>query len=1043
LVNFFIRRPVFATVCSLLIVLAGAVSIPNLPVAQFPTLSPPQVSVSAYYTGANSLAVESSVTTLLEQAINGAEGMRYMSSGSTNDGSTSITATFDLNRSLDIAAVDVQNRASTVLGRLPAEVQQTGVVINKNSGSFVMAIGFYADKGQYSPLFISNYLDVYVKDALKRVKGVGDVMIFGERKYAMRLWLDPTKLAERGLDAEDVVNALREQNVQVAAGQVGQPPTIPNQMYQISVRAVGRLTTPEEFNAIVVKRANDGSLIQLRDVGRAELGAESYGSNLMFNGHSAMGLGVMQLSNANALEVAQGVNEELARLQKQFPPGLTYQIAFNTTEAVDQSIKEVLKTLAEAIIIVVLVIFVFLQTTRSTLIPAITIPVSLVGTFIFVNLFGFSINTLTLFGITLANGLVVDDAIVVIENVERHIQEGEHDSSKATQVAMSEVTSAVVATSLVLIAVFVPVGLFPGTTGKMYQQFALTIAFSIALSAFNALTLSPALSALLLKKEHREPNAVFRAFNRTLNKITDWYVGALPLLERARYVVLAAFVVILALTIWVYRRVPTSFVPDEDQGYFIVVIQGPEGASLEYTTDVANRASQVLMQNKDITGVFSVPGFSFGGAAPNRGLIFINLRDIREREGKGHSVQDVIAGLRGPLGSIKEAFVVPFLPPAIQGLSEFGGFTFELQQTGAGSLEDLESTMRNFMREAGKRPEIQQGSLFATYTARDPQFKVDIDREKAKSLGIPFSEISQALQVYMGSVYVNDFDFNNRSYRVYVQAEQQYRNSPKDLKQFYVRNLNGQMIPLEAVVKVQETTTASVISHYNLFRSAEIDGSAASGYSSGQALTAMEETAAQHLPAGYSYSWTGLSLEEKTSGKQTLLLFALGILVVYLALSAQYESFVLPFIILLSVPLAVLGALGAQWLRGLQNDVYCQVGLVMLIGLASKNAILIVEFAEQLQHKGMPLFEAATEAARLRLRPILMTSVAFILGVLPLVFAGGAGAAGRHSVGTTVFGGMIVSTVLNLFLIPILYVIVRGLLPMKREEQAEGEPREA
>lgn len=1043
MVNFFIRRPVFATVCSLLIVLAGAISIPSLPIAQFPNLSPPQVSVSAFYNGANSRAVETSVTTLLEQAINGAEGMRYLSSSSTNDGSSSITATFDLNRSLDIAAVDVQNRASTVLGRLPAEVQQTGVVINKNSGSFVMAIGFYAEDARYDPLFISNYLDVYVRDALKRVKGVGDVVIFGERKYAMRIWLDPGKLAQRGLDAEDVVNALREQNVQVAAGQIGQPPAPANQMYQISVRAVGRLSTPQEFEAVVIKRANDGSLIQLRDVGRAELGAESYGSNLMFNGHPAMGLGVQQLSNANALDVAQGVSDELAQLQKQFPPGLKYQIAFNTTTAVDQSIKEVLKTLAEAIMIVILVIFIFLQTTRSTLIPAITIPVSLVGTFIFVNLFGFSINTLTLFGITLATGLVVDDAIVVIENVERHIQEGEHDSTKATQVAMSEVTSAVVATSLVLIAVFVPVGLFPGTTGKMYQQFALTIAFSIALSAFNALTLSPALAALLLKKDHGVPNIVFRAFNRLLGKITDWYIGTLPILERGRYVVLVAFVGILALTIWVYHSVPTSFVPDEDQGYFIIVIQGPEGASLEYTTGVANRATNILMQNKDIVGVFAVPGFSFGGAAPNRGLIFINLRDIRERESKGHSVEEIINSLRGPLGSIREAQVIPFLPPSIQGLSEFGGFTFELQQTGAGSLEELESTMRSFIRDASKRPEIQPRSLFATFTARDPQFKVDIDREKAKSLGIPFTEISQALQVYMGSVYVNDFDFNNRSYRVYVQGSAQYRNSPRDLRQYYVRNLSGQMVPLDTVVKVQETTTASVISHYNLFRSAEIDGSAAPGYSSGQALTAMEETAAQHLPPGYTYSWTGLSLEEKTSGKQTLLLFALGILVVYLTLSAQYESFVLPFIILLSVPLAVLGALGAQWLRGLQNDVYCQVGLVMLIGLASKNAILIVEFAEQLQHKGMPLFEAATEAARLRLRPILMTSVAFILGVLPLVFASGAGAAGRHSVGTTVFGGMIVSTMLNLFLIPILYVIVRGLLPMKREEIAGAEPEQA
>ena len=1042
MVNFFIRRPVFATVCSLLIVLAGAVSIPTLPVAQFPNLAPPTVTVSSYYTGANSQAVETSVTTLLERAINGAEGMRYISSSSGNDGSSSVTAVFDLNRNLDIAAVDVNNRASTVLGRLPAVVQQTGVTINKNSGSFVMVLGFYADKGQYDTLFISNYLDIYVRDALKRVKGVGDVMIFGERKYSMRVWLDPTKLAQRGLTADDVVNALRDQNMQVAAGQVGQPPALPNQQYQISVRAIGRLTTPEQFDAIVVKRTQDGSIIQLRDVGHAELGAENYGSELRFNGHDAMGIGIQQLSTANALEVSRGVVAELERLQKNFPPGLKYAVGFDVTAAVDQSIKEVLKTLAEAIIIVILVIFIFLQTTRSTLIPAVTIPVSLVGTFIFAKLFGFSINTLTLFGITLATGLVVDDAIVVIENVERHIQEGEHDAVKATRVAMAEVTSAVVATSLVLIAVFVPVGLFPGTTGRMYQQFALTIAFSIALSAFNALTLSPALAALLLKKEHRAPNVVFRAFNHVLAGITSWYISTLPRLERARYLVLAVFLLLFGGTYWVYKSVPTSFVPNEDSGYFMIVVQAPEGASLQYTREVCDRASQILAQNKDIIAIFSVPGFSFGGAAPNHGIIFINLKDIRQREGKEHSLEAIVNSLRGPLGSIKEAFVIPFIPPPIEGLSEFGGFQFELQQTGAGSLEDLEGVMRKFIGEAAKQPAIQPQSLFATYSARTPQFLIEVDREKAESLGVSFTEIANCLETFMGSIYVNDFDYNNRAYRVYVQAEKQFRASPRDLREYYVRAATGQMIPLDNLVKVQETTTASVISHYNLFRSAEIDGSAAPGFSSGQALDAMEQTASRALPPGYSFSWTGLSLEERQSGGTTILLFGLGLLVVYLTLSAQYESFVLPFIILLSVPLAVLGALGAQSLRGLQNDVYCQVGLVMLIGLASKNAILIVEFAEQLQLKGLPLFEAAVEAARLRLRPILMTSVAFILGVLPLVFASGAGAAGRHSVGTTVFGGMIVSTALNLFIIPILYVLVRGFLPMKKAE-AEGAEQQA
>jgi hydrophobic/amphiphilic exporter-1 (mainly G- bacteria), HAE1 family len=701
----------------------------------------------------------------------------------------------------------------------------------------------------------------------------------------------------------------------------------------------------------------------------------------------------------------------------------------------------VLKTLAEAIGIVVIVIFLFLQSWRSTLIPAITIPVSLVGTFGFIKLFGFSINTLTLFGITLATGLVVDDAIVVIENVERHMEEGIRDARRASEVAMSEVTSAVIATSLVLIAVFVPVSLFPGTTGRLYQQFALTIAFSIALSAFNALTLTPALSALLLKPQHGTRNPLFAGINRLIVVGTKGYTHLLRRMERWRYVVVIVFLLGLASTYVVYRAVPTSFVPDEDQGYFIVAVQAPQGASLEYTTKVADRASEILRQNSDVLGVFSVPGYSQTGAAPNRAIIFINLKPFSERKGEKHSAQAVIEAVRGPLMSIGEAFVVPFLPPPVQGLGNYGGFAFELQQlNNARPIEDLESVMHQFMGEASKRPELV--GLFSDFSARDPQYLVTIDREKAKSLDVPFSQITSALQIYMGSQYVNDFDFNNRSYRVYVQADQQFRAQPRDLRQFYVRSGSGAMVTLDNLVSIKETTNATIISHYNLFRSAEIDGGAAPGYSSGQALKAMEEVAKKVLPTGYSFEWTGLALEEIQSGSQTLILFGLGLLVVYLTLSAQYESFVLPFIILLAVPMAILGALGAQAMRGLQDDVYCQIGLVMLIGLASKNAILIVEFAEQLQTRGMGLFESAVEAARLRLRPILMTSIAFILGVLPLVFASGAGSAGRHSVGTTVFGGMIVSTLLNLFIIPILYVIVRGWMPAKAEGRESVPERE-
>jgi HAE1 family hydrophobic/amphiphilic exporter-1 len=1039
-VNFFIRRPVFAIVCSLLIILAGAIAIPSLPISEFPVIAPPQVSVGSFYTGANSVAVETSVTTLLEQAINGAEGMRYMSSSSGNDGSSNITATFDLTRNLDIAAVDVQNRISTTLGRLPAEVQTTGVVVNKNSGSFVLAAGFYSLDNRYDALFISNYLDVYVKDALKRVKGVGDVMIFGERKYSMRLWLDPVRMAARKLTAADVVNALREQNVQVAAGQVGQSPAVPEQGFQISVRAVGRLSEPKQFDNIVLKRGNDGSLVLLRDVGRAELGAESYAGNLRYNGFEAVGIGVMQLSNANALEVDRGVLAELERLSKQFPPGLKYQIAFDSTVAVGESINEVLKTLAEAILIVILVIFLFLQSWRSTLIPAITIPVSLIGTFAFVKLFGFSINTLTLFGLTLATGLVVDDAIVVIENVERHLEEGVASARKASEIAMGEVTGAVIATSLVLIAVFVPVAFFPGTTGRLYQQFALTIAFSIALSTFNALTLTPALSALLLKPAERPANPLFRGINTLLRKGTEAYKGSLGHLTAMRAAVMLLFFAGLAATYWLYRKVPTSFVPEEDSGWFITLVQAPSGASLQYTTAVTDKASQILGQNPDIQSVFSVAGFSFSGAAPNHGVVFVNLKGFSERRGSEHSVQSVINKVRGPLSAISEATIVPFLPPPIEGLGIYGGFQFQLLQTGSGNPEELENVLREMIRRGSSRAELR--GLFSSFTARDPQFLVSIDREKAKSLGVPFSQITSALQVYMGSQYVNDFDFNNRSYRVYVQADKQFRSQPHDLREFYVRAEDGKMVPLDSIARVQETTNPSIIPHYNLFRSAEINGSAAPGFSSGQAISAMEQVARQVLPVGYSFEWTGISLEEIQSGAQSFVLFGLGLLVVYLTLSAQYESFVLPFTILLAVPMAILGALGAQWARGLQNDVYCQIGLVMLIGLASKNAILIVEFAEQLQARGLSLPDATIEAARIRLRPILMTSVAFILGVLPLVFATGAGSAGRHSVGTTVFGGMIVSTVLNLFIIPVLYYVVRTLLPA-RVEVRQALPSEA
>ena len=1027
-VDFFIRRPVFATVCALFIILAGAISIPTLPIAQFPNLAPPQVLVTSIYIGANAQTVESAVTIPLEQAINGVPSMKYITSTSGNDGSSAITVTFDVTRDVDLAAVDVQNRVSQALGRLPNAVKNTGVIITKQATGFVLAAGVYSENEQYNGLFLSNYIDVYVKDAVKRVPGVGDAIIFGERKYAMRLWLDPAKMAERGLSASNVLNALQEQNILVAAGQIGQQPASNGQNFQFSVRALGRLTEPAEFDNLLLKTGTDGTLVRLKDVGRAELGAEDYGSLLRFNGHEAIGLAVTQLPGANALDVDKAVKEELIRLSKNFPPGLKYAVAFDTTTVISESIQDVLITLLQAIVLVVIVIYVFLQDWRSTLIPAVTIPVSLIGTFVFVKILGFSINTLTLFGITLATGLVVDDAIVVIENVERHIVEGITEPHNAASVAMKEVAGAVIATSLVLVAVFVPVALFPGTTGILFRQFALTIAFSVSISAFNALTLTPALSAIFLGR-HREraQGRFFKMFNQVVMAGTRWYQTALQHVLGWRLAATVAFLALLGCTYVIYQRVPRAFIPEDDQGYIMFIVQSPQGASLTYTRDICAKVEEQLSRVPEITGAFSIAGFSFTGNAPNRGMIFANLEGFDKRKGEEHSAAAVIGRLRGQLAGIPGALVAPFNPPAVQGLGQFGGFQFELEDLGRNTLEVIAKTANQLVAQGNASKEIT--GLFTSFTANDPQYLVRIDREKAKSLQVPLTQITDTLQTYMGSVYVNDFDFNNRSYRVYVQAESKFRSEPKDMGQYYVRSDNGRMIPLGNLVAVEQTANPQVISHYNLFRSAEINGSAARGKSSGDGIAAMEALAAKTLPNGMSFEWSGLSREEIESGGKALILFALGLVVVYLTLAAQYESYVLPFIVLLAVPVALLGAIGAQDLRGLQNDVYCQIGLVMLIGLASKNAILIVEFAEQLRDQGMPVVEAAIEAARIRLRPILMTSLAFILGVVPLVLARGAGRAGRISVGTTVFGGMIAATTLNLLFIPVLYVIVRSIVP--------------
>jgi HAE1 family hydrophobic/amphiphilic exporter-1 len=1023
-VDFFIRRPVLAIVCSIILTLAGAFTIGGLPISQYPDLAPPQVTVTSTYVGASSDVVESAVTVPLEQELNGVEGMRYISSTSGNDGVSTITLTFDATRDIEVATVDVQNRVSRATARLPAQVIQAGVVVNKASNQLLISFGLFSPDDRYDAKFMSNYADVNLKDAIKRIRGVGDVRIFGERKFSMRIWIDPTELARRKLTGQDVVRAIQEQNLQVAAGQVGQPPATDDQPYQLAVRARGRLVEPSEFEDIILQRGPDGELVRLKDVARAEIGAENYGQLLRFNGKSGVGMGIFQLPTANALDVRDGAVEAMARLSKSFPPGLEYKTGLDTTLAVRASIHEVITTLAEAIGLVILVIFLFLHGWRSVLIVAFTLPVSLLGVFMFVKLFGFSINTLTLFGLTLATGLVVDDAIVVVENIERLLLQRRTSAREAASAGMKEVAGAVVAISIVLIAVFVPVALFPGTTGQIYRQFALTIAASVALSTFCALTLTPALSARLLTV-HEGPKWV--GF-RLIDSILDWgrrvYGRTLHVILRHRFLVAVGFLAAVAGTVQLFRSVPTGFIPDEDQGYIIVSVQGPDGVSLSQTTHVLDQVEAVLKAQPEVRTMFVIGGFSLGGTGPNLATIFSPLVPWDERPGKHQTVAALVERLRGPLGRIGEARVVPFQPPAIRGVGTVGGFQFVVEDTSTGrSLQELSGAAQALVGAANQDPRLR--GIFTSFTADTPILDAEVDRPLAKALGIPLEQIFGTLQLFLGSQYVNDFNYANRTYRVYAQADQSFRNSPGDLASFYVRTETGDMVPLESLVRTTPATSAQIIRHYNLFRSAEINGQGAPGVSSGEALAAMESLAGRLLPEGVTGEWTGLSLEQKESGGQTLIIFALGVLFVFLVLAAQYESFVLPFVIILSVPLAILGALGLQWSRGYANDVFCQVGLVMLVGLASKNAILIVEFAEQLREQGRTPAEAVVEAAEIRLRPILMTSIAFLLGVLPLMLAQGAGAAARNSLGTTVFGGMFVSTFVNLVVIPGLYVIVR------------------
>ena len=1041
-VNFFIDRPIFASVLAIVIVVAGGVAIPFLPIAQYPEITPPQVVVTATYPGASAEVVEQTVATPIEQQVNGVEDMIYMSSRSGSDGTMTLTVTFKVGADLDIAAVNVQNRVSIAQAKLPADVTRQGLTIVKQSPDLVEIVALTSPDGSRDELYLANYATLQVVDVLARVRGVGQVTVFNGRDYGMRLWLNPDRLASLGLTAGDVADAVREQNLQAAAGQIGQPPSLPGQQFQYTVTTRGRLSTPAEFEDIILRTRADGSLLRVRDVARVELGAQSYGSFGRVHGAPAALIGIFQLPGANALDVSKGVQAAVARLAPSFPSGVTHTRPYNTTEFVRVSIEEVVLTLIIAIGLVILTVYVFLQDWRATLIPTMTIPVSLVGTFAVISLFGFSINTLTLFGLVLAIGIVVDDAIVVVENTQRHLDEEKLTSVEATRRATAEVVGPVIATALVLMAVFIPIAFLPGITGQLYRQFALTIAVSVALSALNALTLTPALCALLLRPAGTaQKRWLARAWDAAFLRLTNGYERTVRHIIRRSALAVVALLLLSAGAYWLLRTVPTGFAPTEDQGYLLVNVQLPDAASIERTDAVVRQIEKILLETPGVETVVVIGGRSFitGVNGPNVASLFPRMTPWNQRKSPELQAAAILGRLRARLSSIQEAVIVVFPPPPIRGISSGGGFQFELQSVGGGSLQELDATARKIMDAARQRPEL--AATFTGFRPGVPQLDAQVDRAKAKALGVPLSDVFSSLQIFLGSLYVNDFNAFGRVYRVQLQAEPSFRASPTDVARLYVRSLPSasgqppQMVPLSTLVTVRPITGPDTISHYNLYRTAEIAGDTAPGASSGQAIAAMQEVARANMPPGMSYEWTGLAFQELEAGSRAGFVFALSALFVFLVLAAQYESWIVPLAVLLAVPLGVLGALGALWLRGTANDVYAQIGLALLMGLASKNAILIVEFAKERREHGTAIQEAAREAARLRFRPILMTSFAFILGSMPLVFATGAGAASRNSMGTTVVGGMLAVTVIGVLLVPAFYVAVERLAEWRRRDE--------